>query len=66
MTEIKNIYRYKFNDEFTTELYKFSKIHQYDHRKDFKEAWEIWLEEKDEQKNIKIKRIQVKVQVKNQ
>ena len=43
-----NIYRYKFNDEFTTELYKFSKIHQYDHRKDFKEAWEIWLEEKDE------------------
>jgi hypothetical protein len=43
-----NIYRYKFTDEFATELYKFSKIHQYDHRKDFKEAWSLWLEEHDE------------------
>ena len=43
-----NIYRYKFNDDFTCELYKFSKIHQYDNIKDFKEAWEIWLEEKSE------------------
>jgi hypothetical protein len=40
-----NIYRYKFTNEFTNELYKFSKIHQYDHRKDFKEAWELWMEE---------------------
>lgn len=39
------IYRYKFTNEFTNELYKFSKIHQYDHRKDFKEAWEIWVDE---------------------
>ena len=38
------IYRYKFSDEFIEELYKFSKIHQYDHRKDFKEAWENWIE----------------------
>ena len=41
----KNIYRYKFTDDFTSELFKFSKIHQYDHRKDFKEAWEIWMED---------------------
>jgi hypothetical protein len=40
-----NIFRYKFTDEFTSELFKFSKIHQYDHRKDFKEAWKTWLEE---------------------
>jgi hypothetical protein len=39
------IYRYNFSDEFMNELYKFSKIHQYDHRKDFKDAWEIWLNE---------------------
>jgi hypothetical protein len=39
------IYRYKFTNEFTNELYKFSKIHQYDHRKDFKEAWDIWTDE---------------------
>jgi hypothetical protein len=42
-----NIYRFKFDDGFTDELYKFSKIHQYDHRKDFKEAWDIWTEEND-------------------
>jgi hypothetical protein len=45
MNNIINIYRYKFTNEFTDELYKFSKIHQYDHRKDFKEAWEIWMED---------------------
>jgi hypothetical protein len=39
------IYRYKFSNEFIEELYKFSKIHQYDNRKDFKEAWELWVDE---------------------
>ena len=43
-----NIFRYKFDEDFTSELYKFSKIHQYDHRKDFKEAWNIWIEENEE------------------
>ena len=37
------IYRYKFTNEFTNELFKFAKVHQYDHRKDFKEAWEVWI-----------------------
>lgn len=39
------IYRYKFSDNFIEELYKFSKIHQYDHRTEFKEAWELWIED---------------------
>ena len=39
------IYRFKFTEEFMAELYKFAKIHQYDHRKDFKEAWTKWTEE---------------------
>ena len=34
-----NIYRYKFTTEFMNDLFIFSKIHQYDHRSDFKEAW---------------------------
>jgi hypothetical protein len=38
------IFRFKFTEEFMEELYSFSKIHQYDGRKDFKEAWEIWTE----------------------
>jgi len=43
-----NIYRYKFSSELIIELSNFAKIHQYDHRKVFKEAWEVWLEENNE------------------
>jgi len=42
-----HIYRFKFIEELNNELYNFAKIHQYDHRKVFKEAWEIWLEENE-------------------
>ena len=49
MKELPNvIYRFKFTQEFMEELYKFSKIHQYDERKDFKEAWKIWSEDNNE------------------
>jgi hypothetical protein len=40
-----NIFRYKFMEEFTKEVFQFSKIHQYDGKHDFKEAWQIWVEE---------------------
>jgi hypothetical protein len=43
-----NIYRYKFTNEFTEELYKFSKIHQYDDKNDFKEAWNSWIKDNDD------------------
>jgi hypothetical protein len=39
------IFRYKFTDEFTEVLCEFSKIHQYDDVKTFKEAWTTWVEE---------------------
>ena len=52
-----NIYRYKFTDEFTNELFRFSKIHQYDHRKDFKEAWTNWIDENDDIVNIEMRRL---------
>ena len=42
-----NIYRYKFTEDFTNELFKFSKIHQYDDRKSFKEAWNLWIEDNE-------------------
>ena len=45
---LNNIYRYKFTENFMEELYEFSKIHQYDARKDFKEAWKIWIEENED------------------
>ena len=45
---LNTIYRYKFTENFMEELYEFSKIHQYDARKDFKEAWKIWIEENED------------------
>ena len=42
------IYRFKFTEEFMEGLYNFSKIHQYDDRKDFKEAWTVWTEENED------------------
>jgi len=42
------IFRFKFTEDFMKELYHFSKVHQYDLRKDFKEAWEKWVEENNE------------------
>ena len=53
------IYRFNFQQEFIDELYKFSKIHQYDDRKDFKEAWEIWLETNDDLVNEETERITI-------
>jgi len=41
------IYRYTFTTDFMNQLSVFSKVHQYDHRKVFKEAWEVWLEENE-------------------
>ena len=42
------IYRFKFTEEFMQELYTFSKIHQYDDRDDFKEAWTVWMKDQNE------------------
>jgi len=52
-----NIYRYKFTNDFTNELYKFSKVHQYDHRKDFKEAWENWIKNYSDLLDHEIRRL---------
>ena len=52
-----SIYRYKFTDDFTKEMYVFSKIHQYDHRKDFKDAWNIWIEDNDNLVDDEVRRL---------
>lgn len=51
------IYRYKFTNEFTNELFKFSKVHQYDHRKDFKEAWNLWMEDNENIVDEEVRRL---------
>ena len=52
-----NIYRYKFTEEYMSHLYEFSKIHQYDDRIRFKEAWNIWVEENKEKVEIEQRRL---------
>lgn len=52
-----NIYRYKFTSEFMDDLFIFSKIHQYDHRSDFKEAWEQWTEDHENIVSNEVKRL---------
>jgi hypothetical protein len=56
-TVIIPIFRYKFTVRFMEELYEFSKIHQYDIRKDFKDAWTIWLQDNSDIINLEISRI---------
>lgn len=54
---LRSIYRYKFTPEFMEFLHEFSKIHQYDNRHDFKEAWAKWIEENDEYIHKEITRL---------
>jgi hypothetical protein len=55
--DTKVIFRYKFNDLFAEQLYEFSKIHQYDDRTTFKEAWTEWTEENNELIDSEVKRL---------
>lgn len=57
MTTQANIYRYKFDDVFVEQLSRFAKIHQYDHRKDFKEAWAKWMDENEEIVSEEVRRL---------
>ena len=42
------IFRFKFSDEFTSQLIPFSKLHQYDDRHMYKEEWTRWVTNNDE------------------
>jgi len=53
----KNIFRYKFSTVFMRLLFEFSKIHQYDDRKTFKESWLKWIEINDDDVNNEIERL---------
>jgi len=52
-----NIYRFKFSADFMEKLYEFSKVHQYDERKVFKESWELWIKENEDSMNNEFRRL---------
>lgn len=51
------VYRFKFTNEFMSELHVFSKIHQYDERSDFKYAWDLWVEDNEDVINKETRRL---------
>lgn len=55
--ESPRIYRFKFSDSLIDSLNTFSKVHQYDSRSDFKEAWKEWLDENNEIVDSESKRL---------
>lgn len=52
-----SIFRYKFTQNFMDLLFDFSKIHQYDHRTHFKEAWCEWSKDNEEMIRMEINRL---------
>ena len=51
------IYRFKFSECFAEKILYFSKVHQYDNRKIFKEEWEKWVEENEQEYTAEITRL---------
>lgn len=55
--EQTNIYRYKFAEEVAEELDRFSKVHQYDDRVTFKEAWTEWTTDNEDLISAEVRRL---------
>lgn len=55
--DIISIYRFTFTEKFMSELYQFSKIHQYDDRVAFQEAWKLWVDDNIELVNDETRRL---------
>ena len=51
------IYRFKFTEDFTSILFQFAKIHQFDDRHAFKESWERWIENNNSSINNEMSRL---------
>lgn len=48
-TQENKIFRFKFTNDFTSQIQEFSKIHKHDDTKTFKEFWQKWV---DNNRNI--------------
>ena len=51
------IYRYKFADDVCAELDRFSKVHRFDDRKTFKEAWVEWTKDNEDLVGAEVHRL---------
>jgi len=52
-----SIYRYKLTEEVMSMITEYSKIHEYDDRVTYKEAWNVWFDDNQEILNREINRL---------
>ena len=50
-------YRFQFTDEVMESITGFAKVHEHDHRKDYKKAWNIWIEDNYEMLSAERRRL---------
>ncbi len=48
ITNTAAVFRFKFTDDIVASITEFAKIHQYDTRQSYKEAWVEWVDENDD------------------
>ena len=53
----KRVFRYKFSDEISQHIYGFAKLHQYDDRTTYKEAWKEWVATNEDEIRREIQRL---------
>ena len=58
MNKPVSIYRFQFTTEINDAITDFTKIHMYDHRHDYKEAWIIWCKSNENIIKEEITRLQ--------
>ena len=54
-----NIYRFKLEPNIIELVNSFAKMHQYDNRQDYKEAWDVWYEEQEEFKREELRLLEL-------
>ena len=47
MSNESKIFRFNLSDDIMQRITQFAKIHQYDDRKNYKEAWNTWIEDNE-------------------
>ena len=48
MASQNKIFRFKFSNDILEHMMEFARIHKFDERNDFKDAWKSWTEQNDE------------------
>jgi len=56
-SNMTRVYRFKFTDGVTRSIYEFAKLHQFDDRATYKEAWKDWLDTHEDEVRCECRRL---------